>query len=90
MAQMRGGSLGGAQVNLDGNNYENVTFDRCTLIYAATDRVTFDDDCKFIKCKVDLRGLAKEKVGHMTATYEAEPSLIQGIYDSIRDGTASF
>ena len=88
MAKMRGSTLGGATVSLDDNDYEDVTFNRCTLVYAATARVTFTD-CRFSKCKVDLRGIAKEKVGHMTATYESEPSLIEGIFDSIKDGAAS-
>lgn len=91
MATMKGGSISGGQgiqIPLDGNEYDNVSFDGVTFIYAATAPVTFTD-CEFHKCKVDLRGIAKEKVGHMIATYEAEPKLIEGIYDSIRDGTAS-
>jgi hypothetical protein len=85
-----GGTLQGKgiTVNLDGNEYEDVTFNKCTLAYAAAERVKFTD-CHFNKCKVILTRVAKERVGRTTATYEAEPSLIQDIYYSIKDGTAS-
>lgn len=84
MGNIRGGLISGngVQINLDGNSYENVTFEYVTFVYAGTAPVSLDN-CTYRSCKVVLTGVANQRFGNMIAQYEANPKLIESIYGSL-------
>ena len=77
-------TLTGQVVQLDGNEFDHCTFERCTLVYSggAVPSMTY---CRTTPdCKWTLNGAAEQTLGFMTVLYPFAKDMIEGTFDAIR------
>ena len=82
-------TITGERVKIDGNEYKNVTFERCIMEYHGEQAVKLID-CKFVACRWAFDGPAGNTVRFMSAIYQnGDPTLqklIDDTFASIRTG----
>lgn len=89
MTNLADTTITGERVKLDGNEYKNVTFERCIMEYHGTSAVKLVD-CKFVACRWAFDGPAGNTVRFMSAIYQnGDPvlqKLIEDTFAGIRTG----
>ena len=89
MPAIHGMTFRNETIRLDGQVFENCTFDHCLLQYGGMGSVSLDD-CTYVGCNWALVDAAASTVNFLALMYGAgEPALrdlIQGVLDGIRTG----
>ena len=85
MTVHKGGHFTRTRVPLDGQRFEDCTFDDCDIVYAATGPVMLEGST-FNNCRYLFEGPAAETVKFMKALYPIAPSLIEHTFENIRGG----
>ncbi len=85
MLQNRGNRFTRTRVELDGQQFENCTFDSCAIVFKGTGPYNLSG-CSFNDCSFNFEGPAALTVKFMTDIYKIAPQLIEGTFDKIRLG----
>jgi hypothetical protein len=85
MNKITGVTLRDTRVQLDNMHYDNCTFERCVMVYAATGPVGLTNN-NINECLWTFEGPAAETVKFMAEFYKVQPHVIEQIFDSIRRG----
>lgn len=74
-------------LDLEGNEFVQCTFKRCTLVYSGGDHIHLDG-CKFVNCKWGFKGAAARTVDFLSRFYQhpAFRPLVEGTLEKIRRG----
>ncbi|MGJ3239677.1 MAG: hypothetical protein ACFE0Q_13285 [Anaerolineae bacterium] len=74
-------------VNVDGNQYDNCTFDTVLLIYQGGGVPVFNE-CTFRNVKIDLQGSASQTAGYLNSLYDAGlPEEVEQVISDVQAGT---
>jgi len=82
----RGRRFSEQEIHLDGNEFLDCNFERCTLIYSGSEPVTIGG-CTFDKCNLSFIGPAKLTLSFLTSLYHGGfRDLIEATFKNIREG----
>ena len=77
------------RIYLDGSSFYQCRFERCTVVYAGTLGFVLDNP-RFIDCRWEVQGPARETLGFLRALYAAGAhELVEQTFESIRSGTGA-
>jgi hypothetical protein len=85
MVQHSGNRFTGARVEIDGQSFENCTFDRCAVIFKATAPSQFNG-CTLNACSFGFEGPAAMTLKFMSDLYKIAPDVVEKTFDNVRLG----